>query len=247
MLNSFASYQRVVVFGGKSDIAHSILENLSLSADSEVILIGREISSHLFAHVQKGVTTVPLEADFKNISLAKEIVDDIFNSRDVDLAIFAYATLPVEDLQMQENVLEEVFQINSLSQIILLNRVAELMRRQKHGQILCISSIASLRPRKRNFVYGASKSAVDFYSRGLQRVCREDNVFLTILRPGFVRTKMTHGMSPAPFATTRLQVAKSTTRALKKKARVAYSPRYLKGVMGIIRILPEKVFWLIDK
>jgi len=247
VLNSFASYQRVVVFGGKSDIAHSIIENLPLSMDAEVILIGREIASYVVTHVQKGITTVPIEVDFRNINLAKVIVDEIFNSRDVDLAIFAYAILPDEDLQTNEDVLEEVFQTNSLSQTILLNRVAMLMRRQKHGQILYISSVASLRPRKRNFVYGASKSTVDFYSRGLQRVCSEDNVFLTILRPGFVGTKMTSGMSPAPFATTRLQVARSTIRALKNRTAVVYSPRYLKGIMGIVRILPEKAFRLIDK
>jgi hypothetical protein len=58
---------------------------------------------------------------------------------------------------------------------------------------------------------------------------------------------MTIGLSPAPFATTRLEVAKITARALRKKTKIVYSPRYLKGVMAIIRILPEKVFRFIDE
>jgi decaprenylphospho-beta-D-erythro-pentofuranosid-2-ulose 2-reductase len=247
MLNSFASYQRVVVFGGKSDLANSILENISLSSDSEVILVGRDITHYINLQLQDISIVETVEVDFKDIDESKVIIDEIFSSRDIDLAIFAYAILPAEDAQTATDIVEDVFQINSLSQAVLLNRVAHLMRLQKHGQILYISTVASLRPRKRNFVYGASKTTVDFLARGLQRVCAVDNVHLTILRPGFVKTKMTNGLSPAPFPTTRSQVAKLSTRALKKKAKIVYSPRYLRGVMGIIRILPERVFSLIDK
>jgi decaprenylphospho-beta-D-erythro-pentofuranosid-2-ulose 2-reductase len=247
MLNSFGSYQKVVVFGGKSDLANSILLNLPLCADTEIVLIGREFDLNTNFNFHNAATVTIQEVDFCDIDTAELIVKEIFSSQDVDLAIFAYAILPREDIQVDESVLKEVFQVNTLSQVTLMSCVAALMRRQKHGQILHISTVASIRPRRRNFVYGASKSSVDFFARGLQKVCWEDNVFLTILRPGFVPTKMTIGLSPAPFATTRLEVAKITARALRKKTKIVYSPRYLKGVMAIIRILPEKVFRFIDE
>ena len=44
MLNSFNEYQRVLVLGGKSEIALGILSTISVSEDAQLMLMGRDIS-----------------------------------------------------------------------------------------------------------------------------------------------------------------------------------------------------------
>jgi decaprenylphospho-beta-D-erythro-pentofuranosid-2-ulose 2-reductase len=114
-------------------------------------------------------------------------------------------------------------------------------------QILQISSVAGIRPRRRNFVYGVSKFGVDFVAQGLQKESVEKNVFITILRPGFVHTKMTTNMPPAPFATEKIRVAKIATRALAKKRRIVYAPKILLFVTLVLKLLPERIFRIVDK
>jgi decaprenylphospho-beta-D-erythro-pentofuranosid-2-ulose 2-reductase len=116
-----------------------------------------------------------------------------------------------------------------------------------HGQILLISSVAGIRPRRRNFVYGVSKFGVDFIAQGLQKGSLENNVFITILRPGFVHTKMTSGLPAAPFATSRDIVAKIASKGLLRKKRIVYAPRILVLVMFILRLLPERIFRILDQ
>jgi decaprenylphospho-beta-D-erythro-pentofuranosid-2-ulose 2-reductase len=115
-----------------------------------------------------------------------------------------------------------------------------------HGHVLIFSSVAGIRPRRRNFVYGLTKFGVDFLAQGLQKVNCKKNVYITILRPGFVFTKMTSGLHPAPFATDVDKVGKIAAKAILKRKRIVYAPRALFLLMGVLRILPEHLFRKID-
>ena len=84
-------------------------------------------------------------------------------------------------------------------------------------------------------------------TRGLQKLGSENNVFITILPPGFVHTKTRTNMTPAPFATEKTEVPKVASRALLKKKSIVYAPRILKLVMLVLRILPEGTFRFLDK
>ena len=67
---------------------------------------------------------------------------------------------------------------------------------------MVLSSIAAIRPRKANFVYGAAKAGLDAFARGLADSLHGSGVRVLLVRPGFVTGRMTAGMSPAPLATT---------------------------------------------
>jgi decaprenylphospho-beta-D-erythro-pentofuranosid-2-ulose 2-reductase len=120
------------------------------------------------------------------------------------------------------------------------------MTTQSHGQILILSSAAGLRARNFNFVYGASKAGLDFFAQGLQKISIKNNVFITILRAGFVHTKMTHGLTPMPFATYPNIVAKIASNALKVKKDLVYAPTMLRYIVLILKLIPERLFRIID-
>jgi short-subunit dehydrogenase len=61
------------------------------------------------------------------------------------------------------------------------------------------------------------------------------------VKPGFVKTGMTAGLKPPPFAGEPDQVAKAVVRAMDQKKPVLYTPGMWALVMLVIRWLPRFV------
>jgi len=247
MLNGLGELQRILLLGCKSDLALSILEQLPIADDAEIILCGRNLNDFSPPEFLSKWLVGMIDIDFTNLERSKGVVKDLFGSGDIDLAIVAYATLGDEEHQLETKLFEDVLYNNFFSQAVLLNAINSKMLRQMHGQILLISSVAGMRPRRRNFVYGTSKFGVDFIAQGLQKYNLDRNVYITILRPGFVLTKMTAGLKSAPFSTNRTHVGEITRKALHQKRRVVYAPRYLSFVVFILKLIPERIYRILDK
>ena len=79
---------------------------------------------------------------------------------------------------------------------------AEQFRRQGHGLLVVLSSVAGERVRKANFVYGSTKAGLDGFAQGLGDALEGSGAKVMVVRPGFVTTKMTAGLPPAPLAAT---------------------------------------------
>ena len=79
---------------------------------------------------------------------------------------------------------------------------------------MVFSSVAGVRVRRANYVYGSAKAGLDGFASGLADALHGSGVRLLIVRPGFVIGRMTEGMDPAPLSSTPAQVAEATARAL---------------------------------
>src|SRR5262249_55419270 len=116
------------------------------------------------------------------------------------------------------------------------------MRAQGHGTIVLLSSVAGERVRKANFVYGSSKAGVDGFFQGLGDSLAGSGIHAGIVRPGFVRTKMTEGMPDGPMATTADVVACAVVEAVARDREIVWVPGPLRAVMAVVRHLPRVVF-----
>jgi len=67
-------------------------------------------------------------------------------------------------------------------------------------------------------------------------------VRVLVVRPGFVKTKMTEGMKPVPFSTTPDVVAEAIVDGIRTRKEVVYVPGVLRFVMLVLRNLPRAVF-----
>src|SRR4029450_11965014 len=92
------------------------------------------------------------------------------------------------------------------------------LRAQGHGTIVVLSSVAGERARRSNFVYGSTKAGLDAFFQGLGDSLVGTGASVMIVRPGFVHTKMTEGLDPAPLATTPEAVAEAIVRGLERGA-----------------------------
>ena len=91
------------------------------------------------------------------------------------------------------------------------------------------------------FVYILRCADGSFYT-GLTDALRPSGVTVTVIRPGFVHTRMTEGMKAAPLSQTPEQVAGVIVTAVRNRQEQAWAPAPMRWVMTVLRHLPRPVF-----
>jgi short-subunit dehydrogenase len=129
-----------------------------------------------------------------------------------------------------------------VAQVSLLTVLANTMRSAGSGSIVVFSSVAGVRVRRANYVYGSAKAGLDGFSSGLTDALHGSGVHLLVVRPGFVIGRMTEGMTPAPLSSTPGQVAAATVGALAKHRRTVWVPWALRPLFLGMRMLPQFVW-----
>ena len=109
------------------------------------------------------------------------------------------------------------------------------------GRLCVFSSVAGERGRKPVILYGAAKAGLSHYLEGLDHKFRAQGLVTVTVKPGFVRTSMTEGLRPPPFAGEPEGVARQVLRALDRGTPVVYAPPPWALVMLVIRALPRFV------
>lgn len=148
-----------------------------------------------------------------------------------------------EDLERDAAKAEQVLRINFVNTVLFCEEARKrLLTPQNRGGTLCVfSSVAGDRARKPVVIYGASKAGLSAYLDGLDHKYYSAGLRVICVRPGFVKTGMTAGLKPPPFAGEPEQVAHDVLRALKSPRPVLYTPGMWRLVMGVIRTLPRAV------
>lgn len=110
------------------------------------------------------------------------------------------------------------------------------------GGTLCVfSSVAGERGRKPVILYGAAKAGLSRYLEGLDHKFRAKGLKTVCVKPGFVKTGMTVGLKPPPFAGTPDEVARRVLKAIDRGWPEVYVPLMWRWVMCVIRKLPRFV------
>jgi NAD(P)-dependent dehydrogenase (short-subunit alcohol dehydrogenase family) len=110
------------------------------------------------------------------------------------------------------------------------------------GGTLCVfSSVAGERGRKPVILYGAAKAGLSRYLEGLDHKFHALGLRVVCVKPGFVRTGMTEGLRPPPFAGDPEGVAAQVERAIDRGTPVLYAPGMWRWIMLVIRMLPRVV------
>ena len=227
MLNGFKNPGRVALIGSESEIGRSILSQLPENKSREVVLVGR---------------TGEYTLDVTDRAAREKVIARIFTESDLDLAIIAVGLQGNDPTKSSTENLLAAIDVNYLGTVHLIEMLAAGMKKQAHGVILVISSFAQVRPRDDNYGYGSTKAGLDFYARGLASTLDGTGVTVKILRPGFVKSKMTAGMAVPPFAITSKECGEYGVAALKGKELVTWAPSILKYVAIIFQSLPAAIF-----
>lgn len=234
---------KVLLIGGTSEIGQAILAALDLGPDSEVVLAGRDAERMRQAAtgLRARVTTVSYDAT--SAESQPNLMAAAFAAGPPDLVISAAGILtPQEELDADPRQAATLIDTNFTSHVTVLLAIAERLRQAGRGTIVVLSSVAAVRPRRANFVYGAAKAGLDAFARGLADSLHGTGVRVLLVRPGFVTGRMTAGMTPAPLASTPAQVGSSVAAALAGDATSVWVPRSVGMLAVAMRLMPRPLW-----
>jgi decaprenylphospho-beta-D-erythro-pentofuranosid-2-ulose 2-reductase len=232
--------RRVLLLGGTSEIGLAVLAALDLPANAEVILAGRDARRLAAAANELSAPVRTVSYDAADTGRHQAFTDEIFSTGSLDMVISAVGVLvPQTELERDVRRAAAMIDANFTGHVTTLLAIAARMRAQGYGTIVVLSSVAAVRPRKANFVYGATKAALDAFARGLADSLHGTGVRVVLVRPGFVIGRMTAGMPPAPLAITPAKVGAATAAALRRRKPSVWVPAPLAGLSVALRLIPR--------
>ncbi len=187
------------------------------------------------APVKTAVLDLAIPADFV---AALDGADDALGRFDT-LVVTGGLFARQEELATDSIRLERMLHVNFTGTVVLCQMAAERLAAGGGGTLCVFSSVAGDRPRRSNYLYGASKAGLSAFLDGLSQAYAERGVRVICVRPGFVKTQMTAGLPVPPFAGEPEPVAKTVLAAMRAGRRVVYAPGVWRWVMLIIRTLPH--------
>ena len=236
-------YHRVLVLGGASEIGQQVLAALHLPPDAEVLLAGRDEQRMAAAAERLTRRVRTLQYDAAATGTHQAVIEKAFAGGDVDLVISAAGILAGQDvLDGDPDRAGLLVQTNLTGQVTTLLAATARLRAQGHGTIVVLSSVAAIRPRRANFVYGATKAGLDAFARGLADSLHGSGVRVLLVRPGFVIGRMTRGLRPAPLATTPAAVGRAVAAGLARDATVVWVPPVLRVFAVALRLIPRPIW-----
>ncbi|WP_216207978.1 SDR family NAD(P)-dependent oxidoreductase [Amycolatopsis aidingensis] len=238
----------VVILGGRSEIGIAVGLRLVRGGARTVVLAARrseDLDEQEAALRAAGATTVErVEFDADEVARHREVLDGIA-ARHGPLEVVVTAFGILGDQQRAERDTAHALSIvhtDYVAHVAVLTELANLLRAQGHGSLVVFSSVAGVRVRRANYVYGSAKAGLDGFACGLADALAGSGVRLLLVRPGFVLGRMTEGMSPAPFSSTPDQVADATVRALRRGRGEVWVPAVLRPVFALMRLLPRPIW-----
>jgi decaprenylphospho-beta-D-erythro-pentofuranosid-2-ulose 2-reductase len=246
MIDALGRPQSLLLLGGTSDIALAIAERYLSGGRLRVVVAARPSPRRDAAAERltaRGADVEVVDFDARDTDSHRGVIDEAGKPGDIDLAVVAFGLLGDEERAWQDHAAAvELAAVNYLGSVSVGVLLAEAMRRQGHGVIVALSSVAGERVRRSNFVYGSTKAGMDGFYLGLGEAVREYGVNVVVVRPGFVRSKMTEGRDDVPMSATPQQVAEAVAAAVAKRRELVWVPAPLRVVMSGLRHVPRPVF-----
>ena len=232
----------ILILGSTSDIAKATAReyakhgyDLYLAARNSDEL--KEFVDDITIRTQRTIKLVELDIlDYKSHQA-------FYNSLDEKpLGVISAIGYLGEQEKAQEDFTEaqQIMDTNYTGIVSLFNIIANDFEKRKSGFIIGISSVAGDRGRKSNYIYGSAKAAFTAYLSGLRNRLYDAQVHVLTVKPGFVATKMTKGMSlPEKLTAQPEEVAEDIYKAQQKGKNVLYTKWMWRYVMLVIKMIPE--------
>jgi decaprenylphospho-beta-D-erythro-pentofuranosid-2-ulose 2-reductase len=248
--NAVKQPQTVLVLGGTSEIGRAIVDALVSAALRRVILAVRDPGSaaESTATWTFGDAEVVLVAfDATQPDQHEAFVADVAERfGDLDVVVQAFGQLG--EARLDDPVAAaQLAQVNYVGAVSSGLAVAAQLRTQGHGTLVVLSSVAGVRTRGSNFVYGSTKAAQDAFATGLGHALAGSGARVLTVRPGFVRSAMTAGMDEAPFSVDPGDVGAAVATAIRRGRSVVWVPGVLQLMFAVLRYAPGFVWRRLDR
>jgi short-subunit dehydrogenase len=236
----------VVVLGGRSEIGLAIAERL---APDRVVILAARRHHDLAAETARiravGATAVHcVDFDADDTASHPALLEKLAAEHGpIGVAVLAFGILG-DQARAERDPAHALAVVHTdfVAQVSVLTVLATLLRAAGRGQIVVFSSVAGVRVRRANYVYGAAKAGLDGFAHGLADALHGSGASLLLVRSGFVIGRMTEGMTPAPLPSTPDQVADAVVKGLHHTRTLVWVPAALRPAYVVARLLPQAVW-----
>jgi decaprenylphospho-beta-D-erythro-pentofuranosid-2-ulose 2-reductase len=246
MKDSLGSAQSLLVLGGTSDIAMATARKMAALRTKKIYLAGRPsraLEDNAAELRQLGAVVETVAFDASVTENHGKTLTEVFSGGDIDVVLLAFGVLGDQAEDEKDAVRAvAVAHVNYTGAVSAGVVCAQAMRKQGHGALVVLSSVAAERGRKANFIYGSSKAGLDAFAQGLGDSLVGTGVHVMVVRPGFVVSKMTEGLEKAPLSTTPEAVADAILGGLRRGSHTVWVPGAMRFVMSGIRHVPRPLF-----
>jgi decaprenylphospho-beta-D-erythro-pentofuranosid-2-ulose 2-reductase len=239
---------KAIILGGTGGMGRAVARRLAERGDA-LFLLGRDAAelarsaADLNARRSEPGVVGHAPCDLEHpegFAAALDAADaalDGFDTVIVTAAMFATQ----EALEADVELTRRLTTVNYANTVVFCEHARKRLLQRGGGRLAVFSSVAGDRGRKPVAIYGSIKAGLSTYLEALDHKFHAAGLSVLCVKPGFVKTGMTHGLKPPPFAGEPDAVARSVVRALDKPRPVLYAPRMWALVMLIIRWLPRFV------
>ncbi len=238
---------KAVVLGATKGMGRSMAQAMAARGDS-LCLLGRDPETLATSAkdlelrgAEGAVACVPCDlAEREGFEAALDAADEALGQFDtvvITAGLFDQQEALEEDVEKTASLL----QVNFTNTVMLCEAIRKRLLQRGGGTLCVFSSVAGDRARKPVVLYGASKAGLTYYLQGLDHKFHGEGLQVVLVKPGFVKTTMTAGLDPPPFAGEPDGVAKTVLAAMDRGQVVVYAPGMWLLVMTVIRFLPRFV------
>lgn len=146
-----------------------------------------------------------------------------------------------DELERDPDLTERLLRVDFTNTLLFCEAAKRALLAEGGGTLCVFSSVAGERGRKPVVLYGAAKAGLTRYLEGLDHKHHADGLRVITVKPGFVKTSMTAGLDPPPFAGEPEPVARRVLRAMDRGTPVVYAPSPWRLIMAVIRSLPRSI------
>ena len=142
-----------------------------------------------------------------------------------------------------------MIQTNFMSMVYGVEAVLPLLKCSKTPHLVGMSSAVAYLGLPRSEAYGASKAAIRNFLESLRVSLAKDNICVSIVFPGFVKTPLTDRNDfPMPGLITATKAAQQIVKGIQNRTLDIKVPLWFVWTIQFISILPSQLrLWLLKK
>ncbi len=235
------------ITGGSSGIGRALAIKFSQEGWKVAISARREKLLEEISKNQNNIDYFPLDVTDKE--KCKIVFSEVKKKLgDINISVFCTGIHdPKSEKKLNLEKVRKIMEVNFFGTVNSINAVYDYYKNRKSGQISIVSSVAGYRGLPAAGAYCASKSALSSFAESLYFDFKRDNVRVSLVSPGFIKTPMTDQNDfPMPMIKSPEFAAEQMFKGLtKSKSFEIHFPKTFTFLMKVLRVIPDAFYFKI--
>ena len=235
------------ITGASSGIGKALAIKFAKEGWKVAISARREKLLEEISKIQNDIFYFPL--DVTDIDKCKLVFNEVKKKLgDIDICVFCTGTHdPKSEKKLNLEKVRKIMEVNFFGTVNSINAVYDYYKEKRSGQISIVSSVAGYRGLPAAGAYCASKSALSSFAESLYFDLKRNNVRVSLISPGFIKTPMTDQNDfPMPMIKSPEFAAEQMFKGLtKSKGFEIHFPKSFTSIMKVLKIMPNGLYFKI--